>query len=125
MEIVTKDSPSSVTETVARLIDIVSGQGMKVFAVIDQAAEARSVGLELRETTLVLFGSPAAGTLVMEASPLVAIHLPLKVLIWAGGRQTKVSYESPAVIAADHGLSPEMAARISGIDAVTDDLVAG
>src|ERR1035438_1533584 len=58
--IVTKLSPRSVTDTVSRLTDLVAARGMKLFAVIDQSAEARQSGLELRETTLVMFGSPAA-----------------------------------------------------------------
>ena len=52
---------------------------------IDQRAEARAVGLELRETTLVVFGNPTAGTAVMDAAPLVALDLPLKILVWADG----------------------------------------
>ena len=46
---------------------------MKVFAVIDQSAEASQVGMRLRETTLVMFGNPAAGTPVMTAAPLAAL----------------------------------------------------
>ena len=37
---------------------MINAKGMKLFAVIDQSAEARQVGLSLRETTLVTFGSP-------------------------------------------------------------------
>ena len=59
--VVTKASPRSVADTVSRLTGLVTAKGMKVFGVIDQAAAAREVGLELRETTLVMFGSPAAG----------------------------------------------------------------
>jgi uncharacterized protein (DUF302 family) len=97
---------------------------MKVFAVIDQRAEAQHVGLELRDTTLILFGSPAAGTPVMAASPSAALDLPLKVLIWADNGQTKVSYYSPAELAARHHLSEDLASRLAGIDALTDALVA-
>ena len=68
--ITTKDSPRSIEETVARLTELIDGHGMKIFAVIDQSAEARSVGLHLRPTTLVIFGDPAAGTAVMDAAPL-------------------------------------------------------
>src|SRR6516225_7643589 len=81
-QITTKVSPSSVSETVARLTGILGSKGLKVFAVIDQSAEASQVGLKLRDTTLVLFGNPAAGTPVMVAAPLAALDLPLKVLIW-------------------------------------------
>jgi uncharacterized protein (DUF302 family) len=61
-QVTTKVSPRSVAATVARLTGILSAKGMKVFAVIDQSEEAREAGQQLRETTLVIFGSPAAGT---------------------------------------------------------------
>lgn len=120
----TKLSPHPVTDTVARLVGMIEASGMRLFAVIDQRAEARAAGLELRETVLVLFGSPAAGTPVMEAAPLAALDLPLKVLVWADGGQTKVSYVSPRAVAERLGLTPALAARIAGIDALTDTLVA-
>jgi uncharacterized protein (DUF302 family) len=91
-EITTKISPRSVAETVSRLTGILAAKGLKVFAAIDQSAEASGAGLQLRETTLVLFGNPAAGTPVMVAAPSAALDLPLKVLIWADNGQTKVSY---------------------------------
>jgi uncharacterized protein (DUF302 family) len=122
--IVTKLSPRSVTGTVSRLTDMVAARGMKLFAVIDQSEEARQAGLELRETTLVLFGSPAGGTPLMVASPLAALDLPLKVVVWADGAQTKVSYLSPGALAARYQLSAELAGRLAGIDPLTDALVA-
>lgn len=123
-EITTKVSPRSVTDTVSRLSGILSAKGLKVFAVIDQRAEAEGVGLDLRETTLVLFGNPAAGTPVMDAAPLAALDLPLKVLVWSDNGQTKVSYYGPAALAKRYGLSPELAAALAGIDPVTDALTA-
>ena len=123
-QVTTKVSPRSVAATVARLTGILSAKGMKVFAVIDQSEEARGAGLELRETTLVIFGNPAAGTPVMDAAPLSALDLPLKVLIWADGGQTNVTYYSTAALAARYELSDELAAKLAGIDPLTDALVA-
>lgn len=121
--IVTKLSPWSVADTVSRLSAAVTGKGMKVFAVIDHTGEARAIGLELRETKVVIFGSPQAGTPVMVAAPLAALDLPLKVLVWADGDQTKVSYTAPGALAARYGLSDELAGRLAGIDALTDALI--
>ena len=105
---VTKTSPHPVADTVTRLVDLLGSKGVKVFAVIDQQAEARAVGLDLRETTLVMFGNPAAGTGVMAASPLSALDLPLKVLVWAEpGGTTSVSYTAPATLAARYELAPD------------------
>jgi uncharacterized protein (DUF302 family) len=123
-QVTTKLSPLPVPETVSRLTGILSAKGLKVFAVIDQSDEARAAGLELRETMLVIFGNPAAGTPVMDAAPLAALDLPLKVLIWADGGRTNVTYYSPAAIAARFGLSAELAANLAGIDPLTDALVA-
>jgi uncharacterized protein (DUF302 family) len=123
-EITTKVSPRSVTETTSRLTGILTAKGLKVFAVIDQSAEASAVGMKLRETTLVLFGNPAAGTPVMVAAPLSALDLPLKVQIWADEGQTKVTYYGPAALAARFELSSDLAAKLAAIDPLTDALVA-
>jgi uncharacterized protein (DUF302 family) len=123
-DVVTKLSRQSVAGTVAELTGMIGARGMRLFAVIDQAAEARQAGLELRETVLVIFGSPQAGTPVMAASPLAALDLPLKVLIWADEDQTKVSYYAPAALAARHHLTAGLAASLAGINALTDALMA-
>jgi uncharacterized protein (DUF302 family) len=123
-EVTTKVSPRSVSETVARLVEMVEARGMKVFAVIDQAAEARGAGLELRPTTLVIFGNPIAGTRVMEAAPLVALDLPLKVLVWADSQQTMVTYLSPDALGRRYHLSSDLTSNLAGIDPLTDALVA-
>ena len=124
-DIVTKLSQRSVTDTVSMLTGMISAKGMKLFAVIDQSAEARDAGLSLRETTMVIFGSPAAGTPVMAAAPLAALDLPLKILVWAEDEgQTRVSYYAPASLAARHHLDADLAGNLAGINALTDALVA-
>jgi len=123
---VTKVSPRPVADTVARLVDLLDAKGLKVFAVIDQQAEARAAGIDLRETTLVMFGNPAAGTSVMAAEPLAALDLPLKVLVWAEpGQHTFVSYTAPDALAVRYGLSPEAAAPLAAVDGLTDALIEG
>lgn len=122
--IVTKLSPYSVAETVSRLARRVTGADQTLFGIFDQAAEARRRGLELRDTVLVLFGNPAAGSPIMAAAPLSGLDLPLKVLVWADGAQTKVSYEAPGRLGARYGLSPLLTAPLLGIDALTDLVVA-
>jgi uncharacterized protein (DUF302 family) len=56
----------------------------------------------------------------MAASPLAALDLPLKVLIWADGDQAKVSYYAPAALATSHHLTADLA----GINTLTGALVA-
>jgi uncharacterized protein (DUF302 family) len=120
---VTKPSPSSVAETVSRVEAVLSAKGIKVFAVVDHSGEARDVGLELRDTKLVIFGSPKAGTPVMESVPLAALDLPLKLLVWADGEQTKVSYTSPSELAARYHLSDELAANLAAVEPISDAVI--
>jgi uncharacterized protein (DUF302 family) len=122
-QLVTKPSPLSVDDTVSRLTSIVEAKGMKAFAVIDHSGEAEKVGLELRATKVVIFGSPVAGTPVMAAVPLAALDLPLKVLVWADTDQTKVTYTSPAALAERYGLAEELAGKLAGIDGLTDAVI--
>ena len=121
--VITKTSRHSVSDTVSLLLEVVASKGMKVFAVIDHSAEAASVGLQLRDAKVVIFGSPQAGTPVMQAAPLAALDLPLKVLVWADGSITKVSFTAPSTLAARYGLTAAMATRLAGVDALTDIVV--
>jgi uncharacterized protein (DUF302 family) len=123
-DVVTRLSPRSVADTAAKLTGLIDAKGMRLFALIDQREEAQRAGLDLRETILVIFGSPAAGTPVMAASPLAALDLPLKVLVWDDEGQTKVSYYAPDALAARHHLGPELAGSLAGINVITDALVA-
>lgn len=123
-ELVTKASPFGVAETVDRLVELVTARGMTVFATLDQSAEARRVGLDLRDTRVVLFGNPVAGTPVMVASPLAALDLPLKVVVWADRDGTSISYLAPDALGARHHLAPELWGPLAGIDALTDALIA-
>ena len=122
---ITKPSPWSVADTVSRLEQILASKGIKLFAVIDHSGEAHASGLELRETKVVIFGSPAAGTPVMDAAPLAALDLPLKALVWADGHQTQLSYAPPATLAARYGLGADLADRLARIEVVVDAVLAG
>ena len=93
----TKDSPWPVAETADRFAGLITERGMTIFATIDQRAAAHRAGMELRDTVLIIFGSPAAGTPVMDAQPLAALDLPLKLLVWDDDGHTRVSYLTPAV----------------------------
>ncbi len=121
-EIETKPADGTVEEVVARMRAAADAHGLKIFAVVDHSGEARASGLQLRDTKLVIFGNPAAGTPVMQAVPLAALDLPLKVLVWRDGEQTKISYLAPASLAARYGLSADVAKPLAGIDAFTDHI---
>jgi len=61
---------------------------------------------------------------VMDAVPLVALDLPLKVLVWDDGGQTKLTYTAPAALAARYGIPEALTAPLAGVDGLTDALLA-
>ena len=121
--VVTKRSPWSMADTLARLSAVVAARGMEMFAVIDHSGKARDAGLDLRDTKLVIFGSPSAATPVIEAAPLAALDLPLRVVVWEDGYQTMVSYPAPAAVARRYGLDGDLADALASIDALISAVI--
>jgi len=119
--IVDKLSHQSVEETVERLKRVLQSKGVTLFAIVDHSGEAENVGMKMRPTKLLIFGSPKAGTPLMQAAPSVAIDLPLKILVWEDVQgKVWVSYNSPAYLQQRHGIPPELVQNI----AVAETLVA-
>ena len=87
-----KTSPHSVAETVTRLTAAIEDAGAKVAAVIDHAAAAEEVDLELAPTTVVIFGNPKIGTPLMQENQKIGLDLPLRILVWQDGDETRVGY---------------------------------
>ena len=109
-------SPHSVPETLNRLESVLRSHGLTVFARVNHSGEAQKVGLTMRPTSLLIFGSPKAGTPLMVARPSIAIDLPLKALAWedAGGK-VWLSYNSPQYLKERHQLPEDLLKNIAGI----------
>ncbi len=96
---------SSVQETAARLEALLEAKGIKLFARIDHAAEARTAGLTMRPTLLLVFGNPKIGTPLMQQHPSITLDLPTKALIWETAEgKVRLSYNSPEFLQKRHGL---------------------
>jgi len=106
---------------VARLSKAITDAGNTIFATIDQARAAEGVGLKLRPTTLIVFGNPKGGTPLMDAHPLFALELPLKIVVWEDGGKTSVAYASMADVAQRYGIDgdPRIANMDKALDALT------
>jgi uncharacterized protein (DUF302 family) len=115
--IVDKPSNHSVDETVEKLKGILQGKGVTLFAMVDHSGEAAKAGMKMRPTKLLIFGSPKAGTPLMQASPSVAIDLPLKILIWEDAQgKVWVSYNSPAYLQERHGIPADLMQNIGVVE---------
>jgi uncharacterized protein (DUF302 family) len=109
----------SVDETVKRLQAALVEKGLQVFALIDHSGEAEKVGLKMRPTKVLIFGSPKGGTPLMVAAPSLAIDLPLKALVAedAGGK-VSVTYNEPEYLKERHGVPAELIRNLAGAGAV-------
>jgi uncharacterized protein (DUF302 family) len=117
-------SRHSVGETVQRLESMLAQKGLQIFTVIDHSGEAAKVGLTMRPTKVVIFGSPKGGTPLMVASPSLAIDLPLKALV-AEDENGKVwvSYNSPEYLQQRHGVPEALVKNIAGAGALLEKAV--
>ena len=118
--IVHRRSPLSVAGTVDRLLEVIDAAGAKVFAVVDQDGEAERAGLSLRQTKLVIFGNPVGGTPVMQAAPLAALDLPLKILVWSDDAGTAwMTYVAADWLVRRYDISADLAGPLRAPDALT------
>jgi uncharacterized protein (DUF302 family) len=114
----TIQSRHSVKATIDRLEAALKEAGVGVFARIDHAAGAISVGMSLRPTEILIFGNPQAGTPLMQAHQTIGIDLPLKVLAWEDeGGNVWLTYNEPAWLAKRHGLGNEVAGPVNALAA--------
>jgi len=110
------DTPSnhSVDQTVEKLKAILQAKGVTLFALVDHSGEAEKAGMKMRPTKLLIFGSPKAGTPLMQAAPSVAIDLPLKLLVWQDAQgKVWISYNSPDYLKERHGLPQDLLQNIA------------
>jgi len=117
--IVEVPSAHTVEQTVQRLQAALAAHGLQVFALVDHSGEAAKVGLKMRPTKLLIFGSPKAGTPLMIASPSLAIDLPLKAMVWEDDKgKVWVSYNSPDFLKKRHSLPEDLVKNIAGAGAL-------
>ena len=121
--LITKVSPWSVPETVARLRAVIAARGLDVVAVIDGGSLARAAGFALHETVLVILGDSATTTPIIHAAPLSAFDLPPRVLVWADALETKVTYTTPEAFAARYDIAVELVAGLACLADIVDVVI--
>src|SRR5271156_2657459 len=117
-------SPHSVDDTVRRLQAAFAEKGLHVFAVIDHSGEAEKVGLKMKPTKVVIFGSPKGGTPLMVAAPSLAIDLPLKALVAEDAEgKVSVTYNDPEYLKERHGVPEELIKNLAGAGSLMEKAV--
>ena len=108
-------SPHTAEQTIQRLQVALAAHGLQIFALVDHSGEAARVGMKMRPTKVLIFGSPKAGTPLMIAAPSLAIDLPLKALVAEDDKgKVWVSYNSPEYLKKRHNLPDDLVKNIAG-----------
>ncbi|MEO0392427.1 MAG: DUF302 domain-containing protein [Pseudomonadota bacterium] len=109
-------SPHDVASTVEKMQAAIEKRGARVFAVIDHAAGAASIGAELRPTVTIIFGNPKLGTPIMQANQKAAFDLPLRVLVMEDDQgQTVLMANEPAHFQETYKLPADLP-QLKGMD---------
>ena len=129
--LITRPSTHSAAETLDRFEAAAKKRGFVIFARLDHAAAAKSVGLDMPPATVIVFGNPRMGTPVFLKTPTIAIDLPLKAMVWSDSTgKVFLSYNSAQYlfgpIYSRHGVKADAAveARVeSALSAIADETV--
>jgi uncharacterized protein (DUF302 family) len=110
------ESHYSVHETLDRLEGFLRSKGIKIFARLDQAAEAAAVGILMRPMELLIFGDPKGGSPLMIQYPSLAIDLPLKALAWeAEDKKIYLSFNTSEYLAERHHIEGRPFKPVEGL----------
>ena len=119
--IITKMSAHSFDETLTRVVERLQAKGLTLFARINHSVEAELVGLSMQPASVLIFGSPQAGTPLMVASPLIALELPLRALVWQDtSGSVLVSVTDPTFLAERFAIPEQLRANIAGVAALIE-----
>ncbi len=104
--LIVKVSDFDVAKTLDRLGIAMDRKGIKVFARVNHAKGAMSVGTEMADAEVLIFGTPKIGTPLMQSNPMIGLDLPLKALAWKAADGTvKLAYTDPAYLAQRYGIA--------------------
>jgi len=117
--IVSRRSTLDVAATIAAIRSAAEAKGATVSAIVDHAAAARSAGLTMPDTQVIIFGNPRAGTPLMLATPDVALDLPLRVLVRDDGAPgSVVSWQDPDYVRDRFSLDDALLVPLRSVSAI-------
>jgi uncharacterized protein (DUF302 family) len=123
-DVTTTECRGRVHDVVHRLVHEIERRGLEVFALIDHSGDARDVGLAIPDTKLLMFGDPQADARRIQAHPLIALDLPLKLLVAAlDGEHVLLAYNSPRFLVERYELTDAESTLLHGVESVVRAVV--
>lgn len=101
----TVESQNDHASSVSKLENLIQTQGLTHFSTIDHQANAKNVNMNLKPETVVVFGNPKMGTVLMNCNPSMGLDLPLRMLFttdYAG--LTTITYTNPEYWSLKHNI---------------------
>ena len=101
----TVNSQHDVPTTVAKFKKLLEEKGLDYFNTIDHQANAKNVKMHLKPETVVVFGNPKMGTVLMNCNPSMGLDLPLRMLFSTDYEgKTTITYTNPEYWSLKHNI---------------------
>jgi uncharacterized protein (DUF302 family) len=109
----TVETENDVPSAVAKLVAAIKANELTHFQTIDHAKNAKDVGLRLKPETVVVFGNPKMGTLLMQCNPSMGLDLPLRILFSTDYEgKTTITYTNPEYWSLKHNIKDKKCLNI-------------
>ena len=99
------ESQNDLPTAVAKLKKLIEEQGLTYFETIDHRANAKKVNMDLKPESVVVFGNPKMGTILMQCNPSMGLDLPLRMLFTTDYEgKTTITYTNPEYWSLKHNI---------------------
>jgi uncharacterized protein (DUF302 family) len=101
----TVQSQNSHEASVEKLKKLIKEEELTLFETIDHKANATAVKMNLKPETVVVFGNPKMGTVLMNCNPSMGLDLPLRILVSTNYEGiTSFTYTNPEYWSLKHNI---------------------
>jgi uncharacterized protein (DUF302 family) len=101
----TVESQNDHATTVAKFINLIETEGLTYYSTIDHQANAKNVNMNLKPETVVIFGNPKMGTVLMNCNASMGLDLPLRMLFSTDYEGiTTITYTNPEYWSLKHNI---------------------
>ena len=122
----TVKSRYSTPEGVRHFEKILDDKGLSLFYVIDHAQNAKHAGMDQLPNTVVVFGNPKMGTVLMNCNQSMGMDLPLKMLFYSDYEGNHwISYTNPEYWSLKHNIKDKNCLNIINKAAIAMESLAG
>lgn len=98
-------SAYSVEETVERIKRDIASKGIMYFMTVDQSGLAKTAGVDLRPSMLLIFGNPPLGTQFLTSNAFSGLDWPVRLLVLQDDNgEVWTAYNDFSWIARRHGI---------------------